>query len=170
MIAVFDSVEGYQDNILFVLFDNGEVDSFSFTNCLIPGRPWEITRIWRVASTLDVRDNNSLSGRRSTDRDNSSVSSYILWLHNRPVHGMSWGYNDEGTLKRYQWFFQGYLWRTTHPFIPITGILDVRRKWRGFLWTCDLNNCLDWFRNRSNYLQHQCMRHTNCALVTSTID
>jgi len=52
MIAVFDSVfEGYQDNILFVLFDNGEVDSsISFTNCLIPGRPWEITRIWRVAS------------------------------------------------------------------------------------------------------------------------
>ena len=59
MIAVFDSVEGYQDNNLFVLFDNGEVDSFSFTNCLIPARPWEITRIWRVASTLEVRCNKS---------------------------------------------------------------------------------------------------------------
>lgn len=39
MMAIFDSVEGYQDNILFVLFDNGEISSFSFTNCLIPGRP-----------------------------------------------------------------------------------------------------------------------------------
>jgi hypothetical protein len=106
MIAVFDSVEGYQDNKIFVLFDNGEVDSFSSTNCLIPGRPWEITRIWRVASTLEVRCNKSVSGRHSTDRHNTSVSSYILWLHNRPRHGMSWGYNDEGTLKKYQWFFK----------------------------------------------------------------